>query len=80
MVNVKGVKLNKKSLHALRLMQSEDSEMINLYLSAIDKCEEVLLIPPGIVLDLPDSVKLETLRRLRYLKKDLSTLICESDE
>ena len=79
-MNVKGVKLNSKSLHALRLMQAEDSETINLYLSAIDKCEEVLLFPPGLVPDVPDSVRLETLRLMRYLRKDLSTLICESDE
>ena len=40
-MNIKGVNLNKKALKALRLMQSNDSELITLYLSAIDSCEDV---------------------------------------
>ena len=76
----RGLKLSKKAMKTLRQMQSSDSEMITLYLSAIDKCEEALLTPPGIVLEMPEGKRLETLCLLRYLKKDLSTLINESHE
>ena len=79
-MNVKGVELNDKSLEALRLMQSENSEMIELYLSAIDDCEEVLLTPEGIVPDISEKKRLATLRLLHYLKNDLSTLIHTAHE
>lgn len=79
-MNVKGVSLNKKSLKALRLMQSNDSELITLYLSAIDRCEDVLLTPSGIIPEISDAQKLDVLALLRYLKKDLTTLINIDDE
>ncbi len=79
-MNVKGVILNQKSLKTLRLMQSEDSETIALYLSALEDCEEVLLTPEGVVPDVSEKKKLDTLRILHYLKKDLSTLIYTTHE
>lgn len=79
-MNIKGVNLNKKALKALRLMQSNDSELITLYLSAIDSCEDVLLTPSGIISEITDSKKLEVLALLRYMKKDLTTLINIDDE
>ena len=79
-MNIKGVNLNKKALKALRLMQSNDSELITLYLSAIDSCEDVLLTPSGIISKISDSKKLEVLALLRYMKKDLTTLINIDDE
>ncbi len=79
-MNVKGVNLNKKALKALRLMQSNDSEQIALYLSAIDRCEDVLLTPSGIIPEISDADKLDVLALLRYLKKDLTTLITIPDE
>lgn len=79
-MNVKGVNLNKKVLKALRLMQSNDSEQIALYLSAIDRCEDVLLTPSGIIPEISDADKLDVLALLRYLKKDLTTLITIPDE
>lgn len=79
-MNVKGVNLNKKALKALRLMQSNDSEQIALYLSAIDRCEDVLLTPSGIIPEISDADKLDVLALLRYLKKDLITLITIPDE
>lgn len=79
-MNIKGVNLNKKALKALRLMQSNDSELITLYLSAIDSCEDVLLTPLGIIPEITDSKKLEVLALLRYMKKDLITLINIDDE
>ncbi len=79
-MNINGVQLSKKALKALRLMQSNDSEQIALYLSAIDRCEDVLLTPSGIIPEISDADKLETLALMRYLKKDLTTLISISDE
>lgn len=79
-MNVKGVRLNNKSLNVLRLMQSNDSEQIALYLSAIEQCEDVLLTPSGIIPEISDADKLEVLALLRYLKKDLTTLIKLQDE
>lgn len=79
-MNIKGVSLNKKALKALRLMQSNDSELITLYLSAIDRCEDVLLTPSGIIPEISDAQKLDVLALLRYLKKDLTTLIDVQDE
>lgn len=79
-MNVKGVNLNKKALKALRLMQSNDSEQIALYLSAIDRREDVLLTPSGIIPEISDADKLDVLALLRYLKKDLTTLITIPDE
>ena len=79
-MNINGVQLSKKALKALRLMQSNDSELIALYLSAIDRCEDVLLTPSGILPEISDADKLETLALMRYLKKDLTTLISISDE
>lgn len=79
-MNIKGVNLNKKALKALRLMQSNESELITLYLSAIDSCEDVLLTPSGIIPEISDSKKLEVLALLRYMKKDLTTLINIDDE
>lgn len=79
-MNIKGVNLNKKALKALRLMQSNDSELITLYLSAIDRCEDVLLTPSGIIPEISDAQKLDVLALLRYLKKDLTTLIDVQDE
>ena len=79
-MNINGVQLSKKALKTLRLMQSNDSEQIALYLSAIDKCEDVLLTPSGILPEISDADKLETLALMRYLKKDLTTLISISDE
>lgn len=74
-MNINGVQLSKKALKTLRLMQSNDSEQIALYLSAIDRCEDVLLTPSGILPEISDADKLETLALMRYLKKDLTTLI-----
>lgn len=79
-MNIKGVNLTNKSLKVLRLMQSNDSEQIALYLSALERCEDVLLTPSGILPDISDADKLETLALMRYLKKDLTTLISISDE
>jgi hypothetical protein len=79
-MNINGVQLSKKALKTLRLMQSNDSEQIALYLSAIDRCEDVLLTPSGILPEISDADKLETLALMRYLKKDLTTLISISDE
>lgn len=79
-MNINGVQLSKKALKAFRLMQSNDSEQIALYLSAIDRCEDVLLTPSGIIPEISDADKLETLALMRYLKKDLTTLISISDE
>lgn len=79
-MNINGVQLSKKALKTLRLMQSNDSEQIALYLSAIDRCEDVLLTPSGILPEISDADKLETLALIRYLKKDLTTLISISDE
>lgn len=79
-MNINGVQLSKKALKVLRLMQSNDSEQIALYLSAIDRCEDVLLTPSGILPEISDADKLETLALMRYLKKDLTTLISISDE
>ena len=79
-MNIKGLNLNKKALKALRLMQSNDSELITLYLSAIDSCEDVLLTPSGIIPEISDAKKLEVLALLRYMKKDLTTLINIDDE
>lgn len=79
-MNINGVQLSKKALKALRMMQSNDSEQIALYLSAIDRCEDVLLTPSGILPEISDADKLETLALMRYLKKDLTTLISISDE
>ena len=79
-MNIKGVNLTNRSLKVLRLMQSNDSEQIALYLSALERCEEVLLTPSGILPDISDADKLETLALMRYLKKDLTTLISISDE
>lgn len=79
-MNINGVQLSKKALKVLRLMQSNDSEQIALYLSAIDRCEDVLLTPSGIIPEISDADKLETLALMRYLKKDLTTLISISDE
>ena len=79
-MNINGVQLSKKALKALRLMQSNDSEQIALYLSAIDRCEDVLLTPSGIIPEISDADKLETLALMHYLKKDLTTLISISDE
>lgn len=70
-MNINGVQLSKKALKTLRLMQSNDSEQIALYLSAIDRCEDVLLTPSGILPEISDADKLETLALMRYLKKDL---------
>ena len=79
-MNIKGVELNEKALAALRLMQSSDSEVIALYLSAIDDCEDLLLTPEGIVPDITEKKRLATLRLLRYLKNDLTTLIHTAHE
>ena len=79
-MNIKGVNLTNRSLKVLRLMQSNDSEQIALYLSALERCEDVLLTPSGILPDISDADKLETLALMRYLKKDLITLISISDE
>ena len=79
-MNIKGVNLTNKSLKVLRLMQSNDSEQIALYLSAIDRCEDVLLTPSGIIPEISDADKLDILALLRYLKKDLTTLINIDDE
>ena len=79
-MNINGVQLSKKALKTLRLMQSNDSEQIALYLSAIDRCEDVLLTPSGILPEISDADKLETLALMRYLKKDLTTLISIFDE
>lgn len=79
-MNIKGVNLTNRSLKVLRLMQSNDSEQIALYLSALERCEDVLLTPSGILPDISDADKLETLALMRYLKKDLTTLISISDE
>lgn len=79
-MNIKGVNLTNKSLKVLRLMQSNDSEQIALYLSALERCEDVLLTPSGILPEISDADKLETLALMRYLKKDLTTLISISDE
>ena len=79
-MNINGVQLSKNALKTLRLMQSNDSEQIALYLSAIDRCEDVLLTPSGILPEISDADKLETLALMRYLKKDLTTLIRISDE
>ena len=79
-MNINGVQLSKKALKTLRLMQSNDSEQIALYLSAIDRCEDVLLTPSGILPEISDADKLETLALMRHLKKDLTTLISISDE
>lgn len=79
-MNIKGVNLTNRSLKVLRLMQSNDSEQIALYLSALERCEDVLLKPSGILPDISDADKLETLALMRYLKKDLTTLISISDE
>lgn len=79
-MNINGVQLSKNALKTLRLMQSNDSEQIALYLSAIDRCEDVLLTPSGILPEISDADKLETLALMRYLKKDLTTLISISDE
>lgn len=79
-MNVHGVELNNEAFKVLRSLQSENSEMIELYLSAIDECEDLLLTPEGIVPDISDKKKLETLRFLHYLKNDLSTLISRNDE
>lgn len=79
-MNIKGVNLNKKALKTLRVMQSNDSELITLYLSAIDSCEDVLLTPSGIISEISDAKKLEVLALLRYMKKDLTTLINIDDE
>lgn len=74
-MKIKGVKLKNKAVNAIRLMQSNDSEQIALYLSAIEQCEDVLLTPSGIIPEISDADKLEVLALLRYLKKDLTTLI-----
>ena len=79
-MNINGVQLSKNALKTLRLMQSNDSEQIALYLSDIDRCEDVLLTPSGILPEISDADKLETLALMRYLKKDLTTLISISDE
>lgn len=79
-MNIKGVSLTNRSLKVLRLMQSNDSEQIALYLSALERCEDVLLTPSGILPEISDADKLETLALMRYLKKDLTTLISISDE
>ena len=79
-MNINGVQLSKNALKTLRLMQSNDSEQIALYLSAIDRCEDVLLTPSGILPEISDADKLETLALMRYLKKDLTTLISIFDE
>lgn len=79
-MNIKGVNLTNRSLKVLRLMQSNDSEQIALYLSALERCEDVLLTPSGILPEISDADKLETLALMRYLKKDLTTLISISDE
>lgn len=79
-MNIEGVTLKDKALEALRLMQSNESEGIALYLSAIERCEDVLLTPSGILPEISDSDKLEVLAQLHYLKKDLTTLINIDDE
>ena len=79
-MNNNGINLDRKSLKALRLIQLNDIEQIVLYLSAIERCEDVLLTPSGILPEISDADKLETLALMRYLKKDLITLISISDE